>query len=131
MEDYRHWCFEALCDKYSELMKKIPMSIKNAEDGLFFGNFLFSGFFVNNELKIAGNEIAKLDYLVPELQSCWFNITHHIKVKGVPHDIIVKIFSFVDPSLNFEKPVFKLYEAHLENLESLEQSGGRRELIRW
>ena len=93
MEDYSNRSFEALCGNYIELKTKVHTAIKKAEEELFFGNFLWTGFFVNDNLKIAATQIAKLDYLVPELKLCWFYITHKINVKGVSSDIIVIIFS--------------------------------------
>ena len=131
MEDYGKWCYEALVSKYVYLMKTIQEDIKIAQDELFFGDFLFSGFFVNNNLKKAATLIAKLEYMLPELQSCWLNITHHINVDGVPNDIIVIIFSFVDPTLDFIKPVSELSRQNLKNLEYLKLSGNRRILIRY
>ena len=63
MEDYRNWCFEVLWGKCVNLQKTIQKDIKTANEELFFGNFLFRGFFVNDNLKKAGNLIAKLEYL--------------------------------------------------------------------
>ena len=131
MEDYGSLSYDALSSKYIYLKKTIQQDIKRAQDELFFGNFLFSGFFVNDNLKKAGILIEKLEYMLPELQSCCFTITQHIKVDGVPSDIIVIIFSFVDPIFDFVEPVSKLTEEHLENIEYLKLSGNRRVLIRY
>ena len=106
------------------------MSIKRAEDELFWGNFLFTGFFVNDHLKIAATQIARLDYLIPEFKLCWFHIIRQINIKGVSNDINVIIFSFLDPSLEFEQSVFDINEEHQKNLEYLELAGGRRELTK-
>ena len=69
--------------------------------------------------------------MLPELQSCWFNIAHQIKVDGVPNDIIVIIFLFVDPTLDFVEPVAKLTQEHLQNIKYLKLSGNRRVLIKY
>ena len=131
MEDYTNWRFEELCSNFIELKTKIEMAIKTADDELFLGNFFFTGFFVNDNLKKAATQIARLDYLISELKLCWFHITRQINVKEVSNDIIVIIFSFLDPFLDFEKSVFDINEEHQRNLELLNLAGGRRELIKW
>ena len=121
-----YWCFEVLCYRYSELMRRIPEVIKSANDEFFFGDFILRGLSLNDNLREAERLIGVLDFLIHDLRSCWFYASRKIIVPGVPNDIIVIIFSFLDPALKFIKPCVVLHEEHTENMQLLQDKAEGR-----